>query len=141
MDINQKYMLNPDEVENVVLEDGNRIGFQFTLIIPYYRGVSLSMVNDLFVKVNGYEYPKEVLTLIVDGHSYTWPMIETVATMRWEYGVKATVFVPVENGLDTGFHRVEVGCSIRMSYGGRWLMQPTIAHMTVDGYNLGAVKV
>lgn len=120
MDINQKYLVDIKDIRNVMLEDGNRPGFEIQMKIPYYRGVALSMIDDLYVKVGEDVFPKETLVFSVDGHDYTWPQIETVTTFRWEYGQKAKIFVPLEFGIFSGRPtRVEIGCAIRMSYMGR----------------------
>lgn len=140
MDINQKYLIDPKDIKNVVSKDGNRIGFEFKMIIPYYRGVALSMIDDLYVKVGNQLYSKEQLTFTVDGFSYTWPQIETVTTFRWEYGQKATVFVPHQGGLDVSpIQHIEVGCAIRMSYGGRF-PAPCIVRLSVDPCKLTAIR-
>lgn len=139
MDINQKYLIDIADVKNVLTADGNRPGFEFKMHIPYYRGVALSMVDDLYVKVGGDLFPKERLVFSVDGHSYTWPQIETVTTFRWEYGHKATVFVPLDFGVFGG-HSVdlEVGCAIRMSYMGRHA-RPCVVKMTIYSDEMGTV--
>ncbi|THF75218.1 C-glycoside deglycosidase beta subunit domain-containing protein [Cohnella fermenti] len=140
MDINQKYMIDPKDIRNVVSRDGNRIGFELQLIIPYYRGAALSMIDELYVKVGAILYPKEQLTFTVDGFSYTWPQIETVTTFRWEYGTKATVFVPQQGGLDVSpIQHIEVGCSIRRSYGGRF-PAPVVVKVAVDPCKLKAIR-
>lgn len=140
MDINQKYMLSPEDIKNVVSKDGNRIGVELKMLIPYYRGVALSMIDDLYVKINGLEFPKERLTFSLDGFTYRWPQIETVTTFRWEYGEKATVFVPLENGIEvTPKNIVEVGCAIRMSYGGRF-PRPVVVKVTVDPCQMATVQ-
>lgn len=139
MDINMKYMIDPADIRNVLAPDGNRLGFEVKLKIPYYRGVALSMVDELYVKVGEDEFPKETLIFTVDGHSYTWPQMETVSTLRWEYGQKATVFVPLEFGIFSGRpQKVEVGCAIRMSYMGR-KARPTVASHIVDPDELATV--
>lgn len=130
MDINMKYMVDKASIRNVLSADGNRIGFECRLKIPYYRGVALSMVDDLFVKVGGDFFPKEALSFTVDGRTYTWPQIETVTTFRWEYGQEATVFVPLEFGIFSGRPtRVEIGCAIRMSYMGRKARPCVVVHV------------
>lgn len=139
MDLNQKYLIDTNDVKNVVTKDGNRIGFEFKMLIPYYRGVALSMVDDLYVKADEKLFAKETLTFTVDGHSYTWPQIEPVTTLRWEYGAKATVFVPLEGGLmPSPMRRLEVGCAIRMSYGPGPL--PCVVRHVVDSCKLATVE-
>ena len=140
MEINQKYMLDAADVKNVVLKDGNRPGFILKMQIPYYRGVALSMIDDLFVKVNGELFEKEKLIFSVDGFQYTWPMIETVTTLRWEFGTKATVYVPLDGGLTvTPVNHIEVGCGIRMSYGGP--VRPCVAYVDVDPCKMDKIIV
>ena len=140
MDINQKYMLDPRDIRNVVSSDGNRIGVELKLLIPYYRGVALSMIDDLYVKMDGCEFQKEQLTFSVDGFTYRWPEIETVTDFRWEFGDKATVFVSLPGGLMvTPKCTVEVGCAIRMSYSGRQV-RPTVVYATVDPCAMESVR-
>lgn len=139
MDINQKYLLDPKDFKNVVLQDGNRPGFEFKMIIPYYRGVELSMIDDLFVIVDGRKIEKEELKFTVDGFSYTWPMIETVTSFRWEYGQKATVYVPYDGGITvTPIVHIEVGCAIRMSYGGP--CRPCVAYVDIDPCKMESIR-
>ncbi len=140
MDINQKFMLDGRDVKNVVCANGNRPGFVLKMLIPYYRGVALSMIDDLFVRVNGELFEKEKLIFGVDGFWYTWPQIETVTTFRWEYGTKATVYVPLDGGLTvTPVYHIEVGCGIRMSYGGP--VRPCMAWVDVDPCKIQSVEV
>ncbi len=132
MDINMKYLVDKATVRNVLSTDGNRLGFEFKMKIPYYRGVALSMIDDLYVKAGEDMFPKETLSFTLDGHTYTWPQIETVTTFRWEYGQEATVFVPLEFGIFSGRPaNVEIGCSIRMSYMGRQA-RPCVISLIVD---------
>lgn len=140
MDINQKYLVEKDDIRNVINEDGNRPGFEIQMKIPYYRGVALSMIDDLYVKVGEDTFPKESLIFTVDGHSYTWPQIETVTSFRWEYGQKATIFVPLEFGIFSGrMTKVEIGCSIRMSYMGRH-PRPCIVQYMVNPDEMAVVQ-
>lgn len=139
MDINQKYLVAPEDVRNVISASGNRIGVEILMKIPYYRGVALSMIDELYVKIDNQMYPKETLTFTVDGFSYRWPAIETVTTFRWEYGEKAKIFVPIEGGLEvTPVRHLEIGCAIRMSYGPRKPF-PCVVKVDVDPCQMGTV--
>jgi hypothetical protein len=140
MDINGKYLIDPADIRTVVDADGNRIGFEFTTLIPYYRGVALSMVDEIRVKLGNAEFPKEMLRFTVDGHTYAWPQIETVTTLRWEYGQKATVFVPLEGGLpNSRTVPMEVFYAIRMSYLPKDMMGSSV-RLLVDARNTAAVS-
>lgn len=140
MDINGKYLIDPADIRNVTTADGNRIGFEFTTLIPYYRGVALSMVDEIRVKIGTLEFPKERLSFTVDGHTYGWPQIETVTSLRWEYGQKATVFVPMEGGLpNSRMTPLEVFYAIRMSYLPKDMMGSSV-RVLVDARNVAAVS-
>ena len=115
-----KYMLSRDDIQSVV-ENGVGKGFSVLLRIPYYRGVCLSLVEDIQVRFNNRLFTRDELTFSVAGESFTFAEMATVTTIRWEFGEKATVFVPLPGGIPLGLHRVEVSVTIRVSYmgGGR----------------------
>jgi len=115
-----KYMVSRDDIESVV-ENGVGKGFTVQLRIPYYRGVSLSLVEDIQVKFNNRLFTRDELTFSVAGETFTFAEMATVTTIRWEFGEKATVFVPLPGGIPLGLHRIEVSVTIRVSYmgGGR----------------------
>jgi hypothetical protein len=116
----EKHMVSRDDIQSVV-ENGVGTGFTVKLRIPYYRGVCLSLVEDIQVKFNNRLFPKEELTFAVGGETYKFADMATMTTTRWEFGEKATVFVPLAGGIPLGLHRVEVSVTIRVSYmgGGR----------------------
>jgi len=115
-----KYMVSRDDIQSVV-ENGVGKGFTVQLRIPYYRGVSLSLVEDIQIKFNNRLFTRDELTFTVSGETFTFAEMATVTTIRWEFGEKASVFVPLPGGIPLGLHRVEVSVTIRVSYmgGGR----------------------
>lgn len=112
-----KYMVLREDIQSVV-EKGVGKGFEVKLRIPYYRGIALSLVEDITVTFNNQVFTKDTLTFSVGGDTYTFEEMATISTLRWEYGEKATVFVPLKGGIPLGFHRIEVSVSIRISYMG-----------------------
>ena len=115
-----KYMVSRDDIQSVV-ENGVGRGFIVPLRIPYYRGVCLSLVEDIQVKFNNRLFTRDELTFSVGGETFTFTEMATVTTIRWEFGEKAVVFVPLAGGIPLGLHRIEVSVTIRVSYmgGGR----------------------
>jgi hypothetical protein len=111
----EKYMVLKEDIQSVV-DNGVGKGFTVKLKIPYYRGVCLSLVEDIQVKFNGRLFPKEELTFTVGGETFTFEEMATMTLQRWEFGEKATVFVPLAGGIPLGMHRVEVTVAIRVSY-------------------------
>ena len=115
--MNSNQMFLAEDVEEVLVR-GIPTGFNVKIRIPYYRGVALSLVENVEVKYDNEVYPKEVLTFTTADGTFTFDEMATMTTLRWEYGEKATVFVPRKGGFGMGGHMVEVTCSIRISYMG-----------------------
>lgn len=115
--MNIKQMLLPEDVEDVVV-NGIPTGFNVKLRIPYYRGVSLSLVEDLTIKYDNEVYSKEVLTFTTQDGTFNFKEMETMTAHRWEFGEKAVVFAPRLGGFGMAHHRVEAIVAIRVSYMG-----------------------
>lgn len=75
--------------------------------ITYYRGIPLSMINEIRVKTDGQEVPRENIRFSPDGQEYfTLDEMTTVTMIKWEYDTKATVLVMQDGGLAPGEHDV-----------------------------------
>ncbi len=110
-----KYIICEDGFQNV--SDGQQIsGFQFKARLPYYRGLGVSMVEDLAVKVDGQAIPREAIRVTLHGRTYTLAELETEYEDRWEFGEPGTVTVMKPGGLSAGAHTLEVAPSLRISY-------------------------
>jgi hypothetical protein len=110
-----KHMICDEGFENV-LENGKAIGFKLLARLPYYRGLGLSMVEDIAVSVDGEAMPRASIRFSVRGRSWTLDEMETVYDDRWNFGEKASVFVAKPGGLARGKHRVELAERLRISY-------------------------
>lgn len=101
-----------------VTVDGNVTGYEMQTHITYYRGIPLSMVNDIRVKTDGENVPGESIACSVDGGEYWFSLDEmkTVVGHKWEYGEPMTVRVNKENGLASGEHKVELTVIVRTAY-------------------------
>ena len=100
-----------------VVENGEIIGYEMQTHITYYRGIPLSIINHIKVAVDGVEVPKESIRFAVD--PYDWfklAEMDTVTTIKWEYGSPATVRVLVPGGLPKGSHEVKLTVCTRTSY-------------------------
>jgi hypothetical protein len=113
----EKYMADRNDIQTVI-SNGIGTGFVVKTRIPYYRGVSLSLVEDVQVKFDNRLFTREELTFSVGGETYNFREMETMASLRWEYGEKAEIFVPLKGGFPLGSHRVEITIAIRVSYMG-----------------------
>lgn len=110
-----KYMICENTVRNVS-RNGHVEGFEFGARLPYYRGLGLSMVEDVSVTVDGEKVPRGSVRLTVNGRSYTLDALETEYAATWEMGAVATVTVMKAGGLTPGQHQLELEERLRISY-------------------------
>ena len=108
-------MICTDLFENVV-ENGETIGFAFLGRLPYYRGLGLSMIEDIAVSVDGEAAAREDVRFSVRGKIYTLDQMETVYDDRWNFSEKAKIIVLRAGGLTPGNHRIEFAVRMRVSY-------------------------
>ncbi|MDE2434955.1 MAG: hypothetical protein KGM49_01725 [Sphingomonadales bacterium] len=105
-----KLMIVEDSLENV---DG---GFAFLGRLPYYRGLGLSMVEDIQITVDGEAIARDDVRFTVRGNTYTLDQMETVYDDRWNFGEKATITALKPGGLTPGKHTLEFAVRNRISY-------------------------
>ena len=110
-----KYMIVEDGFRNVS-ENGRTIGFQVNTRLPYYRGLGVSMVEDVSVSVDGQTFPRDAITIVLRGRPMTLEAMETDYHERWEFGEVGTVIVRKEGGLAPGVHQVDLTDRLRISY-------------------------
>lgn len=115
-------MVLKEDIQSVI-EKGVGTGFEFKIRIPYYRGISLSLIDDLIVKFNDRVFTLDQLKFTAGGYTFTGSEMATVTEHRWEFGEKATVFVPLKGGIPLGMHRIEVTIALRIAYMG--VIRPT----------------
>ncbi len=118
-----RHMYKPDGFKNVV-EDGKTIGFAFEMKIQYYRGVTLSIIRDIEVEVDGVTYPREAIRFTVNDETFTLDEMRTVISNRWLFGQYATVTVITEGGLARGDHHIKCTQTIAPSYMPMILVHP-----------------
>ena len=110
-----KYMICEEGFQNVV-ENGVVVGFQFGARLPYYRGLGLSMVEDIGINVDGEVIPREQILFSVRGRTWTLAQMENEIEERWEMGEVAALIVKREGGLSSGEYKIELMEQLRISY-------------------------
>ena len=110
-----KMMLCDEGFENVT-ENGETVGFSLLARLPYYRGLGLSMIEDIGLTIDGEPVAREDIRFSVRGRSWTLDEMETVYDDRWNFGEKAKVTVLHAGGLTPGAHKVEIAVRMRVSY-------------------------
>ena len=110
-----RHMYKPDGFKNVEA-DGKVIGFQFDTRIQYYRGVTLSIIRNIEVCVDGEEFKREDIRFTLEGDTFTLDEMETVISYRWKFGQFATITVFKDGGLAKGKHHITSTQTIAPSY-------------------------
>lgn len=111
----EKYLIMTRGFKNVS-RNGKATGFQVKIRIPYYRGVFLSLVDNLQLTVDGETFPRDKLRISVGGRSFTIDEMENATNARWFFGDPATLTASKSGGLTPGMHTVELVINIRKSY-------------------------
>jgi hypothetical protein len=111
----EKYMIVEDNLKNVV-EDGKITGFQFGARLPYYRGVSLSMLEEIEVSLDNEVLSQDNVHITVHENTYDFNQRENELDDRWEMGEVATLFVQKKGGLEKGNHLLGLKINIRIGY-------------------------
>lgn len=110
-----RHMYNPQGFKNTVV-DNKVVGFQFDMKIQYYRGVTLSIIRNIEVWLDGEQYPREDIRFTVNNETFTLEEMRTVIDNRWLFGQYATVTVLKEGGLKPGAHHIKCTQTIAPSY-------------------------
>ena len=108
---------DPKGFQNVEM-DGKPCGFSFRFKLQYYRGITLSIIRDIAVTIDGEQIPREDVCITVNGETFTLEECRTVVSprYRWEFGEYATVTVKKDGGLAAGSHKMNVLQHVAPSY-------------------------
>jgi hypothetical protein len=101
------YIIVGEEFRNVIA-NGEVIGFQIGLRIPFYSSVFLSMVGETEMKVDGESFTADQMTVTLRGKNFQKTKLEDEPYEKWEFGEVGIVTVAKPGGLQPGDHSVDV---------------------------------
>ena len=110
-----KYIIDAASLANTGPADAPT-GFSFTTRLGYYRGLGLSMVEDLKVSIDGQELPRAAITFDEGPGPITLDAMETAFDRRWPFGAPATIRVALPGGFPKGEHTLGLQQRLRISY-------------------------
>ncbi|HAV18201.1 C-glycoside deglycosidase beta subunit domain-containing protein [Sharpea azabuensis] len=112
-----RQIYNPEGFKNIE-KNGVVIGYQFQFKAQYYRGITLSIIRDIQIRVDDEEVKREDIRFSVNGETFTLEQMRTVIDpdYRWEFGEFATVSVIKDGGLSKGQHHIHARQIIAPSY-------------------------
>jgi Domain of unknown function (DUF6379) len=106
----------------IVCEEGfrprsdGRPGGVVEVRMPYYRGLTLSMVEAVDLVLDGTPVPVEATDFTVHGNTYSFAELPSVTDDRWEMGERAQLGFVTDEPLAPGEHDVAVSVRLRISY-------------------------
>jgi len=127
-----RQMYNPDSFANVS-ENGKIVGFSFEMKMQYYRGITLSIIRDIEVEVDGQLFPRSDIRFTVNQETFTLDEMRTVISNRWRFGQYAQVTVLTEGGLCVGKHHIKCTQTIAPSYMPFQLAHPGESDFVIEG--------
>lgn len=110
-----KYIIDPASVRNVGPADAPT-GFSFSSKLGYYRGLGLSMIEELAVSIDGELLPRAAVRFDEGNGPLTLDEMETAYDRRWAFGAPATILVDYPGGFPRGEHRLALQQKLRISY-------------------------
>ncbi|MFM6852463.1 MAG: DUF6379 domain-containing protein [Sphingopyxis sp.] len=91
-------------------------GFQFQARLGYYRGLGLSMIEDLAVTLDGVALPRAAISFDEGPGPISLDAMEQAFDRRWAFGAPATIAVAHPGGLTAGQHMLGLQQKLRISY-------------------------
>jgi hypothetical protein len=99
-----------------VTENGQAAGFQVMIKTAYYRGVVLSLIEDLELIVDGEQFGSDRMQFTVAGRTFTFAEMAKTTDVWWPWLEPAVVTVRKPGGLKPAVHDVQAVVKLRISY-------------------------
>lgn len=93
-----------------------RGGFAFEAKLGYYRGLGLSMIEDLAISIDGEPVARSAIRFDEGPGAVTLDEMETALDRRWAFGASAVISVAHAGGLAPGQHTLSLTERLRVSY-------------------------
>lgn len=110
-----KYLICEHSLRNAGPTDAPE-GFTFEAKLGYYRGLGLSMIEDIAVAIDGVELPRDAVRFDEGNGPLTLDQMATAYDRRWAFGETATLIVEYPGGFPPGEHEVSLRQKLRISY-------------------------
>ncbi len=112
-----RFIINDNGFRNLY-EEGKAIGFVINARINYYRGIPLSMLEDVKVVIEGETFTTDVMTFVLYGKKYSFSEMNEISNVNWFFGDDLRIEIAKQGGLTPGKKVVEMYLTPRNSYFG-----------------------
>ena len=99
-----------------IKKDGEVVGFQLKVRLPYYRRIFLSQLRPGTLIIDGERFEKEDIIWHINGEDYTYEEMKTDFHTHWSVLTPAVLKVRKEGGLAQGYHDITYGFCFTSSY-------------------------
>ncbi len=104
-----------DEGFHNILLNGEKVGVNLDININYYRGLALSCIQKLKVKIDGKEIPQNLMVFALNEKKFPVDRLPELFEEYW--GIKETAHLMIFNGgLEDGEHEVDLTLHLRNPY-------------------------
>lgn len=110
-----RYLIAEGSLRNTGPADA-ATGFAFDAKLGYYRGLGLSMIEELAVTIDGEAVPRDAVRFDEGNGPLSLDAMETAFDRRWAFGAAATITVAWPGGLPAGDHTLTLMEKMRVSY-------------------------
>jgi hypothetical protein len=95
--------------------NGVPVGFNLGINLNYYRGLHVSCIEKIEVKVDGEVLPEQLYIFCINGKKFSISQLKDLYAEFW--GIKQTANLEIyNNGLPEGEHEVELTLHFRSPY-------------------------
>ena len=109
-----------------IKENGEIVGFQLKIRLPYYRGVFLSQLRPGTLFVDGERFERQDIIWNINGEDYTMDEMAVDFKTHWNPTKCAVLKIKKPGGLAQGYHDLKLGFCFTSSY------MPPIMQSTLD---------
>lgn len=104
-------------LRNFASETGSIEGFELRCRVPFYRGIPLSLVEEIDVCVDGETYTSEKIRFTAAGGSFMISEMSELAGGRWEDDEEAVLRIHKPGGIAYPVTSVEIWITLGGPYG------------------------
>jgi len=108
-------MLLTREFKNV-WKDNQIIGIQLLSKIAYYRGISLQLIGDIEVTVDGEKFGVDQMRFTLGRKTFTFDETAFAEDYHWDFGKPLIITILKLGGLKPGLHEIKFMQNIKPSY-------------------------
>lgn len=108
-------VVRDDSLRHIVAK-GKKVGCRFDVRLSYYRGHFLSTIDEIGVRIDGEEIPKQDITIRLKGEEYGISQLPHLGNVFWPIAEPATICVFRDGGFAEGEHDVDFTLFFRSPY-------------------------